>query len=81
MPRLTVDLLCRCTGHASKRRRDETQEQFVARVTHLYCSEKGVEDIVNNNGNNVIKLIFIRKIFICVAVYLYSTCTITRSAR
>ncbi|XP_003384368.2 PREDICTED: protein phosphatase 1 regulatory subunit 42-like [Amphimedon queenslandica] len=47
MPRLTVDLLARCTGHATKRRKDETQEQFLAKVTHLYCSEKGLEMIEN----------------------------------
>lgn len=46
MPRLTVDLLCRCTGHATKRRRDEKQERFLAKLTHLYCSEKGIESIV-----------------------------------
>ena len=48
MPRLTVDLLARCTGHATKRRKDETQEQFLAKVTHLYCSEKGLEIIVSD---------------------------------
>ena len=47
MPRLTVELLCRCTGHATKRRRDENQEQFLSRITHLYCSEKGIEKIVS----------------------------------
>ena len=47
MPRLSVELLCRCTGHANKRRKDESQEQFLARVTHLYCSEKNIEYIVS----------------------------------
>jgi protein phosphatase 1 regulatory subunit 42 len=42
-----VDLLCRCTGHAAKRRKDETQQQFLARITHLYCSGKGLEIIEN----------------------------------
>ena len=47
MVKLSVDLLCRCTGHASKRRRDENQEQYLARITHLYCSYKQVEKIVS----------------------------------
>jgi len=44
---MTVELLCRCTSH-TKRRRDETQLQFLGRVTHLYCAEKGIEEIVRN---------------------------------
>lgn len=42
---MTTELLCRCTSH-TKRRKDETTEQFLARVTHLYCAEKGIEEIV-----------------------------------
>lgn len=45
MPRMTTELLCRCTSH-TKRRKDETIEQFLTRVTHLYCAEKGIEEIV-----------------------------------
>ena len=47
MPRLTIDLLARSTGNATKRRRDESQEVFLARVTHLYCADKGIETIVS----------------------------------
>lgn len=43
---MTADLLVKCTGQA-KRKRDETQEQFLKRITHLYCSEKGIENIVS----------------------------------
>ena len=43
---MTVDLLLKCTGQA-KRKRDETREQFLRRITHLYCSEKGIEAIVS----------------------------------
>lgn len=46
MPRMTADLLVKCTGQA-KRKRDETQDQFLRRITHLYCSEKGIEAIVS----------------------------------
>lgn len=45
MPRMTADLLVKCRGQA-KRKRHETQDQFLRRITHLYCSEKGIEAIV-----------------------------------
>ena len=47
MPRLSVDLLARSAGHAAKRRRDETEELFLARITHLFCADKGIETIVS----------------------------------
>ncbi len=46
MPRMIADLLARCTGQA-KRKRCETQEQYLRRITHLYCSEKGIETVVS----------------------------------
>lgn len=46
MPRMTTDLLVKCTGQA-KRKRDESLEQFLRRITHLYCSERGIETIVS----------------------------------
>ena len=45
MPRMT-DLLIKCSGQA-KKRRDEAREQFLGRITHLYCSEKGIGAIVS----------------------------------
>lgn len=42
---MTPELLCKCTGQA-KRKKDETAEQFLRRITHLYCAEKGIETIV-----------------------------------
>ena len=48
MPRMTTDLLVKCTGQA-KRKRDESLDQFLRRITHLYCSEKGIETIVSIN--------------------------------
>lgn len=46
MPRMTAELLVKSTGQA-KRKRDESLEQFLRRITHLYCSEKGIEVIVS----------------------------------
>ena len=43
---MTSDLLVKCTGQA-KRKRDEISEQFLRRITHLYCSERGIEAIVS----------------------------------
>ncbi len=47
MPQMTASLLARCTGYA-KRKRDESPEQFLRRITHLYCSEKGIDKIVSS---------------------------------
>ena len=41
---MTVDLLCKCTGQ-TRRKRDETKEQFLGRVTHLYCAEKEIRRV------------------------------------
>lgn len=46
MTKITTDMLCRCTGQA-KRRKEESQEQFLKRVTHLFCAEKGIQAIVS----------------------------------
>ena len=46
MSRMTVDLLCKCTGQ-TRRKRDETKEQFLGRVTHLYCAEKEIRRVVS----------------------------------
>lgn len=44
---MTADLLLKCTGQA-KKKRDETECQFLRRVTHLYCSEKRIDAIVSH---------------------------------
>lgn len=46
---MTVELLSRCTGHA-RRKRGESPERLLQRVTHLYCTEKGIQSIVSE-GN------------------------------
>ena len=55
---MTTDLLVKCTGQA-KRKRDESQEQFLRRITHLYCSERGIEAIVSTSHASII-------IFLCI---------------
>ena len=47
MPRMTADLIARCTGQA-KRKRGEAPDQYLRRITHLYCSEKGIDAIVSD---------------------------------
>lgn len=59
MPRLNVELLVRCTGHAGKRRRDETVEQFLSRVTHLYCADKGIETIENLSNCRRVSVLYL----------------------
>lgn len=44
---MTVELLSRSTGQ-TRRRRGESAERLLQRVTHLYCAEKGIHSIVRN---------------------------------
>ena len=46
MARITPDLLSKCTGQA-KKKKEESLDQYLRRITHLYCSEKGIEKIVS----------------------------------
>lgn len=57
MPKLTVDLLCKCVSSSVKKKRDETTEQFLARLTHVYCFEKNVDEMVRHSRMQVHKII------------------------
>ena len=46
MARMTVEMVGRCTGH-TRRKRGESTESLLQRVTHLYCSERGISRIVS----------------------------------
>jgi len=47
MARITAELLSKCTGQA-KKKREESLDQYLKRITHLYCAEKGIEKIVSD---------------------------------
>ncbi len=46
MGSMTTDLLLKCTGQA-KKKKEESREQYLKRITHLYCAEKGIDKIVS----------------------------------
>lgn len=46
MVKLTVDLVLKNTGQI-RRQRDESLQHFARRVTHAYCNEKNIDDIVS----------------------------------
>ncbi|ESO92506.1 hypothetical protein LOTGIDRAFT_120476 [Lottia gigantea] len=45
MVKLTTDLMTRGTSGHNKKKRDESQNQFLSRLTHLYLEEKGIDDV------------------------------------
>ena len=48
MVRLTAEYIARCNGH-TKRKRDETTDHYLKRITHLYMAERNIEAIVSIN--------------------------------
>ena len=69
---MTLDLLIKCTGQA-KRKREESQEQYLRRITHLYCAEKGIEKIVSCKNDCIALMQYLtlqspRRVCLCVAL-------------
>ena len=46
MGKITLEMLAKSPSH-TKKRRDETVQQYVRRLTHLYFSEKNIDEIVS----------------------------------
>jgi len=46
MGKITLEMIAKSPSH-TKRRRDETVQQYVRRLTHLYFSEKNIDEIVS----------------------------------
>ncbi|PFX27342.1 protein phosphatase 1 regulatory subunit 42-like [Stylophora pistillata] len=46
MGKITLEMLAKSPSH-TKKRRDETVQQYVRRLTHLYFSEKNIDEIDN----------------------------------
>lgn len=45
MVKLTLDLIARGTSGYTKKKRDESVEQYVKRLTHLYLEDKSIDDV------------------------------------
>ena len=48
MVKLTIDLISRGTSGYTKKKRDETMQQYLRRLTHLYLENKGIDEVVNS---------------------------------
>ena len=46
MVKLTVDLLSRSLSNHTKRHSNESVEHYLNRLTHIYCQEKSIDEIV-----------------------------------
>lgn len=46
MGKITLEMLAKSPSH-TKKRRDETAQQYARRLTHLYFSEKNIDEIVS----------------------------------
>lgn len=46
MGKITLEMLAKSPSH-TKKRKDETVQQYVRRLTHLYFSEKNIDEIVS----------------------------------
>lgn len=46
MGKITFEMIAKSPSH-TKKRRDETVQQYVRRLTHLYFSEKNIDEIVS----------------------------------
>lgn len=46
MGKITLEMLAKCPSH-TKKKRDETLQHYLKRLTHLYFAEKGLDEIVS----------------------------------
>lgn len=46
MVKLTLDLIARGTSGYTKKKRDESVQHYLKRLTHLYLEEKNIDEVV-----------------------------------
>lgn len=49
MVKLTIDLIARGTSGYTKKKRDESMQQYLKRLTHLYLEDRCIDEVVINN--------------------------------
>jgi protein phosphatase 1 regulatory subunit 42 len=47
MVKLTIDLIARGTSGYTKKKRDESVENYLKRLTHLYLEDRSIDEIVS----------------------------------
>lgn len=49
MVKLTIDLIARGTSGYTKKKRDESMQHYLKRLTHLYLEDRCIDEVVINN--------------------------------
>lgn len=49
MVKLTLDLIARGTSGYTKKKRDESMQHYLKRLTHLYLEDRCIDEVVINN--------------------------------
>ena len=52
MGKITLEMIAKSPSH-TKKRRDETVQQYIRRLTHLYFSEKNIDEIVSSSETSL----------------------------
>lgn len=47
MVKLTVDMITKTGPGQNKRRADETVNHYLNRLTHIYCQDKSIDEVVS----------------------------------
>jgi protein phosphatase 1 regulatory subunit 42 len=47
MVRLTVDVIARGTSGYAKKKRDESIQHYLKRLTHLYLEDRSIDEVVS----------------------------------
>jgi len=47
MVKLTMDLIARGTSGYTKKKRDESMQHYLKRLTHLYLEDRNIDEIVS----------------------------------
>jgi hypothetical protein len=50
MVKLTIDLIARGTSGYTKKKRDESMQQYLKRLTHLYLEDRCIDEVVNKHA-------------------------------
>lgn len=54
MVKLTIDLIARGTSGYTKKKRDESMQHYLKRLTHLYLEDRCIDEVVINNDIHIL---------------------------
>lgn len=80
MVKLTIDLIARGTSGYTKKKRDESMQQYLKRLTHLYLEDRCIDEVVINNyvyfsylipKDNIFYLSFLNIVTLSIYYFIY----------